>query len=44
MEVGFEGCVGVCQEDSGRKKYYRQRDDRRKKHECVGDKCSENRK
>lgn len=31
MEVSFEGHVGVCLEDSGRKKYYRQRDDTRKK-------------
>lgn len=44
QEVSFEGHVGVCQEDSGRKKYFRQGDDRRKKHERAGDKCSGNRK
>ena len=44
QEVSFKRQAGICQEDSGRKKYSRQRDDMRKKHECAGDKCLGNRK
>ena len=44
QEVSFKGHAGICQEDSGRKKYSRQRDDMRKNHECAGDKCLGNRK